>query len=70
MPCTDMIWGTELRIMFSDGKHVFINMPVMQMVKMSIVEKVGVALMLNFRVAAVFMVNVLVGFMRGVVGHH
>ena len=69
MSGTCMTGSALLWIFISDGKHMFINMSFMHMMKVSVVQKVGMAFVLDFRMAAGVMVNVVMRFMHGMVGH-
>lgn len=64
-----MAGGTLLRVLVGNGKHMFINMSIVNMVKMPIMEKVRMVLMLDLGVATSVMVNVVVRFMHVMVGH-
>ncbi len=63
---TDMRRRTGLRVLRRDRKYVLVDMVIMRMVHVSVVQKVGVAVMLNPGVAAGVIMNMDVWGMREV----
>ena len=69
MSGTCMTWSALLWVLVGDGKHMFINMSVVQMVEVPVMQEVRMAVVLNLGMAAGVVVNVVVGFMHGMVSH-
>ena len=69
MPVAAMGRSACRRVLFGDVEPMFIDMVTMQMVQMSVVEIVGVAIMGDGRMPAVRIMPMIVVLMNGVVFH-